>query len=104
MNRRIRSSSRREGVQRGDSTLEDVRCVCVAAIVMIVGVAMWRFNRPPVVLAELANVKEGMTRNEVATRDRTDQNEWVYTWWGSWSIVRVWFDEAGRVRGVAYDR
>lgn len=70
---------------------------------------VWSLNRPPVNAKQLAQLREGMSKPDVAallgapTSRYADDAEWAYSRAWGWSIVYIYFDPAGRYRSNRID-
>jgi hypothetical protein len=82
--------------------------IIILLIALVVAFGDYIFERPPVSLRKLENLKAGDTKHSVAMAlgrpTSTNESEWVYTRPGGWGIVRIFFDTNGTVLRHDYDR
>ena len=90
--------------------LGPLRALVVGAVVLwAVALAwlLWHFQKPPVDLALLEQLRPGMPSHEVhailGTPRTRHAKEWVYSRALSWPIVYVYFDDEQRFRRSRYD-
>jgi hypothetical protein len=87
-------------------------CTIIASFVLMVAFGIfvfWSFDRPPVDIDALIALKVGSSHDEVRkalgkpTGFSDDNREWRYSRAFGWSIVYIYFDEAGGFERFEYD-
>ena len=90
--------------------------VVVLCLILIPGIAIWQFNRPPFPLERLEQLDRTMTADDVRRILGTPSNswieedaegrpyeEWVYKRRNSWPMVYIYFDRDGKFSDSEYD-
>jgi hypothetical protein len=86
-----------------------VRALGVLILVGVLGFAwlLWTFNRPPFDLGLLAQLRPGMSPEDVrqvlGAPSSVASASWVYSRSMAWPMVHIRFDHDGRFKEAEYD-